>query len=350
MTIRRMNTVNMTDVALRAGVSQSTVSRVINNHPGISRRTRQSVLDALRILGYKSEILSLIQPQHEKYEFSVTLLMCPLPEQRDPFALEYFSILADGVRDGLAGENVKFQLRTLRAGTEEPPEFEAERDSVILVGYPSEGLRRNLREAGIDYLITSGDIYSDTEDMVTVNNFEVGEICCRWLLDHGFKRIGFLLNPHNLPRYAGFQIELQRHGLQVRESDFRLRPDTNLSGYIEAIHHWIAEKDLPEALVVSYIEAAQTVLTVLRLHNIRVPEDLCLVAFDHHPGQKSEIVSMHSDPYQLGYRSARRMLEKVRCVEKSPIQVVVPMTLTAPDALLNNGKMESPPDQERTKE
>ena len=185
MTIRRMNTVNMTDVALRAGVSQSTVSRVINNHPGISRRTRQSVLDALRILGYKSEILSLIQPQREKYEFSVTLLMCPLPEQRDPFALEYFSILADGVRDGLAGENVKFQLRTLRAGTEEPPEFEAERDSVILVGYPSEGLRRNLREAGIDYLITSGDIYSDTEDMVTVNNFEVGEICCRWLLDQG---------------------------------------------------------------------------------------------------------------------------------------------------------------------
>ena len=147
------------------GLSPATVSRVINNHPGISRRTRQSVLDALRILGYKSEILSLIQPQHEKYEFSVTLLMCPLPEQRDPFALEYFSILADGVRDGLAGENVKFQLRTLRAGTEEPPEFEAERDSVILVGYPSEGLRRNLREAGIDYLITSGDIYSDTEDM-----------------------------------------------------------------------------------------------------------------------------------------------------------------------------------------
>ena len=335
MTIRRANTVSMTDVALRAGVSQSTVSRVINNHPGISRRTRQNVLEALRILGYKSEILSLIHPQETNEEFSVTLLMCPLPEQRDPFALEYFSILVDGTRDGLAGERVNFQLRTLRAEVTEPPEFEPERDSVILVGYPSEGLRRNLREAGIDYIITSGDIYSDTEDMVTVNNFEAGVICCHWLLDHGFQRIGFLLTPHNLSRYAGFQTELQRHGLQVRPSDFRLRPDTNLSGFIEAIHHWIAENDLPEALVLSFAEAAQPVMTILRLHGIRVPEDLCLVAFDHHPGQKSEIVGMHTDPYQLGYRSARRLLEKMKCAEKCPIQLVVPMTLTVPEILQN---------------
>ena len=160
MTIRRMNTVNMTDVALRAGVSQSTVSRVINNHPGISRRTRQSVLDALRILGYKSEILSLIQPQHEKYEFSVTLLMCPLPEQRDPFALEYFSILADGVRDGLAGENVKFQLRTLRAGTEVPDGAVYVPDIPHAVAY--------LNETAGNILLTTGSkelsLYKDIRD------------------------------------------------------------------------------------------------------------------------------------------------------------------------------------------
>ncbi len=334
MTIRRANTVNMTDVALRAGVSQSTVSRVINNHPGISRRTRQSVLEALRILGYKSEILNLIHPQDEENELVITLLMCPLPEQRDPFALEYFSLLADGVRDGIAGENVRLQLRTLRTGTEEPPDLNPEHDSVILVGYPSEGLRRNLRNNGIDYVITSGDIYSDSEDMVTVNNFESGMLCCRWLLNHGFRRIGFLLNPHNRSRYAGFQAELLWRGLQVRPSDFRMRPDTNLSSYIEAIHHWIAEKDLPEALVVSFAEAAQPVLTILKLHHIRVPEDLCLVTFDHHPGMKSEIVSIHCDPYQLGFRSAKWLLEKMRRNETTPVQIIVPMTLTAPDILL----------------
>ncbi|WP_419646017.1 LacI family DNA-binding transcriptional regulator [Victivallis vadensis] len=50
---RSFGAVNMTDVANRAGVSQSTVSRVINHHPGIRPETRDTVLDALRELGYK---------------------------------------------------------------------------------------------------------------------------------------------------------------------------------------------------------------------------------------------------------------------------------------------------------
>ncbi|MBS1372142.1 MAG: LacI family DNA-binding transcriptional regulator [Lentisphaeria bacterium] len=330
MSVKRAGGVNMTDVALRAGVSQSTVSRVINNHPGISRRTRHTVLEALRLLGYKSEIMNLINPDEEE-QLTVTLAMCPLPEQRDPFALEYFSTLATGVREGVAGQNVKFQLQTLRAGADELPDMEPGRDGAILVGYPSEELRRSLRESRIDYIITSGDIYSGTEDMVTVNNFEAGVLGCRWLLGRGVERIGFLLSPHNLSRYAGFQTELLQNGMQVRPSDFRMLADTQLTGFIEAIHHWIAEGDLPEALVVSFIDAARTVQTILQLHSIRVPEDVCLVAFDHHPGQRSDIVSLHSDPYELGYRSARRLLEKVRGAEEKPIQVVVPMTLTAPE-------------------
>lgn len=50
---RSFRAVSMTDVANRAGVSQSTVLRVINHHPGIRPETRDTVLDTLRELGYK---------------------------------------------------------------------------------------------------------------------------------------------------------------------------------------------------------------------------------------------------------------------------------------------------------
>lgn len=329
--MKRINgPVSMTDVAERAGVSQSTVSRVINNHPGISRRTRQSVLDSLRVLGYKSEVRDLIEPNRGESQ-AVVLAMCPLPEQRDPFALEYFRLLADGVREGFGGEDVNCRMTTLAADSQELPDADSAPDGVILVGYPAEGLRAKLRKAGIPYVITSGDIYTPNEDMVTVNNFEAGIEGCRYFLERGVKRIGFLLIPYNLVRFAGFQTELTRCGLSVRPEDCRMLPDTNLSTFIDAIHRWIAEKDLPEALVVSYFDAAETARTILNLHGIRVPEDIRLMTFDHHLGRESDIVGLHSDPYQLGFRSAKRLLEKARSGDDRPIQIVVPMKLAAND-------------------
>lgn len=331
MATKRTNgPVNMTDVANRAGVSQSTVSRVINNHPGISRRTRQSVLDSLRVLGYKSEVLSLIRPDRGE-PAAMVLAMCPLPEQRDPLSLEYFNMLANGVREGFGGENVNFHIQTLSAGCGELPELNFAPDGVILVGYPSEELRAGLRKARVPYVIASGDIYAAQEDMVTVNNFEAGVEGCRYLLERGVKRIGFLLIEHNFVRFAGFQSELLQRNLSVRPEDFRILPDSNLPTYIEAIQRWIAEKDLPEALVFSYGDAAEAARTILNFHGLRVPDHIRLMVFDHHADKKDDLIRLHSDPYQMGFRSAKRLLEKIRLGEEKPIQIVVPMTLTATD-------------------
>lgn len=43
----------MSDIARQARVSEATVSRVINDRPGVSAETRQAVLTALDVLGYE---------------------------------------------------------------------------------------------------------------------------------------------------------------------------------------------------------------------------------------------------------------------------------------------------------
>ncbi len=327
MTLRRRSAspVNMTDVAARAGVSQSTVSRVINNHPGISEKTRETVLQSLRLLGYKSEVMSLIQDGDDP-QIPVILAMCPLPEQHDPFALEYFSLLSAGVREGVAGEHVEFKLQTLIAAASELPEATC-RDGVILVGFPSAELRASLRRRNVPYVIASGDLYSSSEDMVTVNNFEAGVEGCRHLLGRGVKRIGFLLPPHALDRYAGFQTELLRNGISVPPEDFRLLPDTDLTTFIEAIHNWIGEGNLPEALVVGSSDSGRTAQMMMQLQKTG---GVTLMAFDHHPGQPGDFITLNSDPAQIGRRAAKRLLEKIRSRDDQPLQIVVPMTLEVP--------------------
>ncbi|WP_152627330.1 LacI family DNA-binding transcriptional regulator [Streptacidiphilus melanogenes] len=48
-----MNTARLADIAAQAGVSEATVSRVLNGKPGVAAATRQSVLAALDVLGYE---------------------------------------------------------------------------------------------------------------------------------------------------------------------------------------------------------------------------------------------------------------------------------------------------------
>lgn len=308
-------------------MSQSTVSRVLNNQPGISRHTRTTVLETLRQLGYKTSS-GHAKPEAEETA-AVSLVMCPLPEQNDPFALEYFATVASGIRETLEKVGARLRLQTLPAGAAELPGA-----TTAGRGDPARlSLGRTARRpAETTYCVhhrLRGHLqqhrgYGHGQQL----RGERGGLSLP--APAGIRRIGFLMAPFGLERYAGFQMELLRNSLNVRPEDFRLQPNTQLPTFIEAIHHWIAEKDLPEALVVSHIDAARAIKTMLLLNGFRIPEDIQLVAFDHHPGTCSEIISLHTDPYQLGRHAALRIQHKLRHPNEAPVHTVVPMVLTTP--------------------
>ena len=69
------NHINMTDIARSAGVTQATVSRIINNKPGFRQETRDRVLNAMSSMGYQAHILN--QLRQEKKRCSIFLLNRP---------------------------------------------------------------------------------------------------------------------------------------------------------------------------------------------------------------------------------------------------------------------------------
>src|SRR6202041_866227 len=78
------------DVARKAGVSEATVSRVLNGRPGVSESTRAAVLTALDVLGYE-------RPTQMRGE-RARLVGLVLPELQNPI----FPALAEVVGGGLA--------------------------------------------------------------------------------------------------------------------------------------------------------------------------------------------------------------------------------------------------------
>ncbi|WP_294504267.1 LacI family DNA-binding transcriptional regulator [uncultured Victivallis sp.] len=310
---RMKSDVTMNDIAEYANVSQTTVSRVINNHPGINSATRQLVLDAMQKLNYRNCV-------HTR----VAIALCPLPEQNDPLALDCFSSIVAGIQESFNPQEFDLSLQVLPFGAEELPKPENPQ-GVILLAYPGEQLRSHLRERKIPYVIASTDCYTQTEDLVAVDGFNAGVAGASWLLSSGRTRFGFLLTEYDLPRYAGFQMELMRRGVQIRPEDLRLVRDSEYSSFMEEAYQWLAQGDLPEVLVISYIDISIVIRKMLMMNHIRVPEDVLIFSFSHRPRKNSEIFYASFDPRLLGRRAALRLIEKFRSPDDSPIQIMIPM-------------------------
>src|SRR5512135_2395291 len=94
----------LAEVAQKVGVSQATVSRVLNNKPGVSAATRDAVLTALDVLGYE-------RPTQLRGE-RARLVGLVLPELQNPI----FPALADAVGGALAQQGFTPVLCTRTVG------------------------------------------------------------------------------------------------------------------------------------------------------------------------------------------------------------------------------------------
>ena len=103
--------IKLADVARYAGTSASTVSRVLNNQPGISEATRAIVLEALRTIGYNPEAtgsVALVRDSRTR----IDILICPLAEQKNPMELNYYGAMLKGIRQ--ATDSSKINLKAKR--------------------------------------------------------------------------------------------------------------------------------------------------------------------------------------------------------------------------------------------
>ena len=314
--------VTTTSIAKRAGVSQSTVSRVINNYRGINRVKRESVLAAMRELGYYA---------NRNVRRRVGIVICPLPEQKNMMALEFFGNQIAAQEAWLEEAEAESMVINLSAGAASlglAPSKLQELSGVILLNAPSMELLDSLREAKIPFVINTGagipgGIICNT---VGPDEAETCRIGCEYLLKHR-PRFGVMCSEHNAYRIEGYQQELRKRGLPpIPEEDVHIVSTTDITNFIDATHLLIRSGRRPPALVVDFYDAAAAVRSILAFSGIRVPEDVLLFTYSHSPSQ-NEIPSLFQDPAALGRKAARRILEILNDPKDPPHHIRIPMIL-----------------------
>ncbi|MGJ7608378.1 LacI family DNA-binding transcriptional regulator [Variovorax sp. LT1R20] len=269
------------DVALRAGVSVTTVSHVVNDTRHVSAKGRERVELAIRELGYVPNAMA----RSLKSNTTSTLGML-IPNSSNP----YFAEIVRIVEDRCFGAGYTLVL----CNTDDEPRRQsvylqvlAERriDGLIVVSTgDDDSLVTQLQGLRIPTVLVDREIADPSCDLVETAHMQGGLLAVRHLLSLGHKRIACIGGPVGLTpseqRIEGWRMALAEAGTTPNADALLWRGAfTSQSGY-EAMHAILRTEHPPSAVFVCNDLMAIGALRAAHESGVHVPDELSIVGFD----------------------------------------------------------------------
>lgn len=331
------------DIARQAGVSATTVSKVLNGYPDVSVKTREKVQKITAALGYqpsaaarglvtrRSMSIGVFYQDHTAYGF------------RHPFLHDIIASFQDIV--GESGYDLLFFSKV--HGTNIPRGFEARArhrdvDGLFLLGVPrtDPGLQ-SLSRSRIPIISVDLDLIGSRASYLASDNVGGAKRAVEFLFENGHRRIGFVGDRYGTKpghdRTLGFHQALQELSLPFRaewvlEGDF-----SEASGY-EAMTKILSTEDRPTALFLASDMMAIGAMRALFEAGMKPGEDISLIGFDDvdlaryvTPG----LTTIRQNKDEMGRLAAIELLELMRNPNKPPSVITVETELVARQSVKN---------------
>ena len=270
------------DVARRAGVSQSAVSRFFTPGASCSAKTAEKVRRAARELGYRpnvlarslitgrSRIIGLVVAYLENYFYPEVLEKLSNALQAEGYHLLVFLARQDvGDIEDILQEIVDYQV-----------------DGIIMASVAmSSDLATRCRTAGIPVVLFNRSQDGPRLPAVTSDNFAGGRDVAKYLVAGGHRRFGYVAGWEGAStqrdREAGFRAGLQEAGIALSAREVG---DFQFAKAQDAARRMFAPAQRPDAVFVANDLMAIATMDVLRHElGLRVPEQVSVVGFDDVP-------------------------------------------------------------------
>jgi DNA-binding LacI/PurR family transcriptional regulator len=298
------------DVALRAGVSTTTVSHVINDTRFVEEQTRQLVLDAIRHLNYRPSMIArslttnrtgtvgIIASDVTNYFFaeiirgaedvlgpsSYGLIVCNLDEKPER-EIHYLELLLRQRVDGIIAAAATTRWHDFGL-------IEAQGTPIVFVDRTFDGM--NSPFVGVDNF---GGAYEATSHLLSAGHRRIGVVT-------GFRSLSTMRE-----RLAGADQALDEQHLELRR-DWMVECPQDAAYGRQAVVTLLSEPDHPRAIFATTNVMTLATLAAIRDLGLRCPQDIALIGFDDHPWAEvtNPAISVVRQPSRELGRVAARML------------------------------------------
>ncbi len=284
---KKATSIDMAEVARRAGVSLSTVSRSLAGHTSISDETRERVREIAASINYRVDSSASTLRTGLTRTIAVVIPLEHASKQRlsDPFFLEMLGAIADEL-------TARGYSMLLSKTTQDPRAWIASIvqsrrvDGVIVIGQSFHHAHLNeLMASDVNMVVWGAQLPDQRYPTVGSDNKEAGLIGTQHLLEQGCRQIAFLGDPE-VPevnaRRDGFLLALRRAGIERQprlEAAVRFGSDAAYETVCSLLN---AHADFDGIFACSDV-IAMSAMRALTERGRKVPSDVAIVGFDDVP-------------------------------------------------------------------
>jgi LacI family transcriptional regulator len=327
------------DIAKQAGVSRSTVSRVVNGYPNVREDVRKRVLEVIQNTGYhpnaaartlasqRSWTLGLVLPHSVSFFFT------------DP----YYPHLTKGIAQ--ACNQYNYTLALFLVGTKEDEEKIFPRvarkgllDGVLVQAghHGDQQIIGLLVDSKMPLVVAGRPFRSDNVSYIDIDNVNAAHNAVRHLIQIGYRRIGTIAGPAHstvgLDRKEGYLKALKERGRDVDEALIVEGDFTEAGGYY-AMQKLLSAK--PDAVFAASDIMAIGAMRAAREAGLSIPKDVAFVGFDDLPIatlSDIQLTTVRQPVVQFGHKSVELLLDLIENGLHPPRRIIMDTELIIRDS------------------
>lgn len=313
------------DVAKVAGVSVSTVSRVINDHPAVKPQTREIVDAAMRKLGFRPNQLARGLVGNKTYNIALAI---------SSNMIQFYADTSRAIHDEAVRRGYNLLLfhpdltpaEADKDGRENNPPKPEPGLRQLLATLPADGYilvltgadeRPAIEIAGSrrPLVAVNRDLSSIGIDSVLANETAGVHEATRMLIRLGHERIGFIRGQqHNitcLMRFEGYRRAVEEAGLPLLVSAY---DDLDVASGYRSMRNLLEREAVPTGVIAINDQAAIGATKAIHESGRRIPEDVSLIGFDNRDFAsylEPPLTSIRKPKYEMGQEAVNILFEQI---------------------------------------
>lgn len=312
--------VTISDVAARAGVSTSTVSKVLNNWSTISPETTRRVKEAIEELHYI--------PNTRAVNFArgatLNIIFLSALSKEQAYANPHMFDILCGVQKELASKGYTLMLMDITDKSSVEAFMEnliAQRiaDGIIIHGsaYDTQ-MNKPILTHQFPHILVGHPAAGSRLCWIDTNNGLAGQFAAQHMLECGYTQVAFVGSRKNdnisMQRLNGFLGGMYDYGYRIPD-EYICYTDSTLDGSANAARELLLLPQPPRAIICENNTIALGVMRAIDEKDLSLPDEIALLTFDSYP--YSQIIKplptvIDIDVYDLGIQAANMLLRKIK--------------------------------------
>ncbi len=311
-----MKRVTTEDVAKIAGVSQSTVSRVLNDYPYIKKNTRDKVLAVINELGFTRD--EIARSLVEKRTKSIGLILGSIS---NPFFAETAEVIIERAQE------LKYDVIVYNTGHKDE---NLEQAINLLIGKRVEGIIltsvsknytekiKKLHDNGFPVLLYNSFLDIKDVNFIVMDNNKGARLAVQHLIKLGHKKIAKISGPSKYlatyERTVGYKEEMIENGYEIDEG-LIFNSEFSYDKIYSFTKKLLKKKDRPTAIIAASDQMALAVLDAASSLNLKIPADLSVVGFDNIRLSANEFIGLTTISQQMDQMSLTALEKLIYLIE-----------------------------------